>query len=561
MASRLLLSLLAACAACAAGCASSSSIRRFPLKEPMLADDDERPWRSFCSPDIHDPKKLVCTPPEYVSPFVWDGVDAMGFRPVTRFLAVDPHRESVNVNALDEVPDSSWYENRITRHALTPEEVARGPCEPDDLAPGDADESWVIDQGKNDGANPGFRVKTDTGGRYLFKVDEEGHPERATGAAAIATRIYHAAGYWTGCDRVVYARRGIFELLPGLGYSDNTGIRRPFGAEQLEAMLAGASRRGDRYRFVASKWLEGKTLGPFTYEGVRKDDPNDVVPHEDRRELRGQRVLAAWLGHFDAREQNSMTTWLTRRPEEDDAAAPGHIRHWIIDLNDCFGSEWTWDQVTRRLGFSYYFDGADVLADYVTLGIPRRSWDRVRRPPDGEIFGYYEADLFDPEAWKPGYQNPAFLRMSELDAAWMARIIARFTPAHVAALVKVGDFTEPRHAEYLRKTLLARQRKVLRRWLAIASPLADLEVLGTSLCAVDLARRSKTWESFRYGATALVGDGLDRSVPLVVDVREDGRVCVPVPSDAYTVIDLTNGVAKRPLRAHVAGKKVVGIER
>ena len=144
---------------------------------------------------------------------------------------------------------------------------------------------WTIDQGKANGANPGFRIKTAGGQIYLLKVDEKEQPERATAATAIATRFYHAAGFWTGCDQVVYARKSVLTLTPGLTQEDNTGIKRPFGDKELDAILSDAGQRGDRYRFVASKWLPGKTLGPFTYEGVRKDDPNDVVPHEDRREL------------------------------------------------------------------------------------------------------------------------------------------------------------------------------------------------------------------------------------------------------------------------------------
>ena len=511
MASKRLFGILAL----VAGCASSRTTTHFPLREPMLVDDDTRPWRAEEG-----------VPREYVSPFVWDGIDAMVFHPVTRFLAVDPHGEAINVNALDEVPDSSWFQNRLSRHALTADEVALGACAGVTL---NADEPWTIDAGKANGANPGFRIRTASGDRFLLKVDEKDHPERATGADAIASRIYHAAGYWTGCDSVVYAKKENLTLLPHLHYADNSGIERPFGQRELDAILAGAAKRGDRYRFVASKWLEGKPLGPFRYEGVRKDDPNDVVAHEDRRELRGQRVLAAWLGHFDAREQNSMTTWMTRHPE--DETAPGYIRHWIMDLNDCFGSEWKWDTVTKRLGFSYYFDGKDLAFDYLTLGIPQRPWDRIERAPEGDIFGYYEAKLFDPEDWKPGYQNPAFLRMSERDAAWMARIIARFTAAHLAALVRTGDFTEPKHAEYLLQTLLARQQKILARYFSIVSPIADLEVHGAELCGVDLGG------------------------------HVTGRVCVPIPRNDYAVIAIGNGNAKRPLRAHVAGGRLVGIER
>lgn len=462
-----------------AGCAAAPTVR-FPAREPMLVDDDTKPWRAACGPDIRDPKKTTCLPPEYVSPFVWDGADNMIFHPVTRFLAVDPAGESINVNALDEVPDSSWYQNRLTRKLMTPDEVAAGACADVKLDP---EETWTIDSGKADGANPGFRIKTKSGQKFLLKVDEKDHPERATGADAIATRIYHAAGYWTGCDQIVYAKRDVLELEPNLEYADNSGIRRPFGEKELSELLGGAARRGDRYRFIASKWLDGKALGPFRYEGVRKDDPNDVVPHQDRRELRGQRVLAAWLGHFDAREQNSMTTWMTRRETDDDTAA-GHIRHWIIDLNDCFGSEWKWDSVTRRINHSYYFDGKDIAFDYVTLGLPQRPWDTAKRLSDGAIFGYYDAEHFDPEEWKPGYQNPAFLRMSELDAAWMARIIARLGPEHIERLVKVGDFTEPKHAKYLSEVLRERQLKILRRYLSKHSPIANCSRCSVSYCSV-----------------------------------------------------------------------------
>ncbi|HVH47433.1 MAG TPA: hypothetical protein VM925_34095 [Labilithrix sp.] len=561
------------------GC-GTAGVRRFPLRDPMWTDSDTRPYYADCTPDPKKPKHAVCTPLEYVSPFVWDGVDAMVFRPVSRLLQVDPAGESENVNAFDEVPSSSWFENRIGRQVMTPEEAAIGPCEENELDTTAADGSWLIDKGKDNGANPGFRIKTPEGRTFLFKADEKDHPERATGATAIATRIYHAAGYWTGCDAVVYVRRELLKLGTGLQQTDNTGVTRPFETKHLERILAGAARRGDHYRFVASKWLEGKPLGPFRYEGVRKDDPNDVIPHQDRRELRGQRLLAAWLGHFDSREQNSMTTWMARRPDEPDSS-PGYIRHWIIDLNDCFGSEWAWDNVTKRINFSYYFDGGDVAWDYVTLGIPERPWDKVRRRPEAEIFGYFDADLFDPEGWKPGYQNAAFLRMSERDGAWMARIIARFSPEHVERIVRVGDFTQPVHASYLAQTLVARQRKILRRYFSKLSPVTDLEVNGSALCGVDLARRTGVFDAsaFRYSAVVRTGTELDHRASAFVAPIEAGRLCVPLPHVAedagerddsprrYMIVEIANGAATDPLRVHLydlgprRGHRLVGVER
>ncbi|HMI93623.1 MAG TPA: hypothetical protein VK509_19755, partial [Polyangiales bacterium] len=80
---------------------SCGGSERFPLSEPLWRDPDQHPFAP--------------APEEYVSPFAWDGADQMVFRPISRFFAVDPAGRAVNVNALDEVPDSSWFENRIGR--------------------------------------------------------------------------------------------------------------------------------------------------------------------------------------------------------------------------------------------------------------------------------------------------------------------------------------------------------------------------------------------------------------------------------------------------------------
>ena len=141
----------------------------------------------------------LCLPEEYKSPLVWDGANNTVFRPVARFFAVDPGGEAVNVNSLDEVPDSSWFVNRIGKSPMTPEELARGSCEGPPLDANAPDGSWLIDQGKADGANPGFRIRVN-GKKFLLKADRAEQPERATGATAIATRLYYAAGWWAPCD-------------------------------------------------------------------------------------------------------------------------------------------------------------------------------------------------------------------------------------------------------------------------------------------------------------------------------------------------------------------------
>jgi hypothetical protein len=538
-------------AALAAACAAP---RPFPLRPPLERDTD---LDAMSVPCRVEKGARVCRPAAYESSFAWDGADNILFRPLVRFFAVDPGGEAVNVNSYDEVPDSSWFTNRIGRREMGLDELRAGPCD----GPIDVDApagSWLVDQGKMNGANPGFRVKLPDGRRFMLKADIAAEPERATGATAIATRLYHAAGWWSACDTVVYVPASIFRLAPGLIVTDNLGRTHPLDAAHLEELLKDSSRRGDRIRFAASRWLPGRTLGPFTYAGVAADEPGDVIPHEDRRDLRGARLMAAWLNHFDSREQNSMRVWLADNPRDADSS-PGRVIHYYLDLGDCFGSDWGDPAMTTRLGFAYYLDLGYLVSDLGTFGLIERPWERARRSADGSIFGYFHARDFDPEGWRGGYPNPAFDRMTERDGAWFARILARFSDAHVAAAVAVGDYTDPRHGAFLTAQLVARRDAILRRYFARLSPIADLRVAGDELCGVDLARRTRVFPEllFRYRA----------SNGQAVRAGAGGEVCVPLVHGArYQIVDVANGQARGPLRAHVydlgaAGFALAGIER
>ncbi len=559
------------------GCGASAP--PFALKAPVTRDQDLDAINHSCKKNKKGEEE--CAPKMYESPFAWDGADNIVFRPLTRFFAVTPAGPAANVNALDELPDSSWFVNRIGSKPMTPEEVANGYCvEGDTLDPNDPDGSWVIDHGKDNGANPGFRVKS-KGTKYMFKLDD-GQIERATAATAIAARFYYAAGYWAPCDSVLYFRRSLLKLTPGLVIHPNVGKTVPLDEKRLDEMLQTTGRRGPLYRITASRWLPGVAVGPFTYAGRRDDDPSDTVPHEDRRDLRGAKIMAAWLNHFDTREQNTMSTWMSEDPKHENST-PGHVQHWIIDLGDCFGSQWAQDAIWQRLGYSNVFDWGDIGYDFITLGAVEEPWDRGVINPDGDIFGYYRTPDFVPDSWKPEYPNPAFGRMQEDDAAWGTRILARFTPDHIKAVVHIGDFTNPKHEEFLVKTLLERQAILLKRYFKKLSPIADVRVTPKGeLCGTDLARKTNTYDAgtFKYRAVYQPWDG----APTQVNVASgpDGDVCIdtPVRPDVYKmgpedvhrhgVYKIWNGASEGPLVVHVrdvsaaAGERnntVVGIER
>jgi hypothetical protein len=185
-----------------------------------------------------------------------------------------------------------------------------------------------------------------------------------------------------------------------------------------------------------------------------------------------------------------MDTW--RADAKDPDASPGHVVHYYLDTSDTLGSAWAWEQITRRLGYSYVFDWGDVGRDFVTVGLPLRPWDRVERVPGHEIFNYFDVKTFAPDGWKNEYANPAFDRMTERDAAWMARILARFTPEAVRALAAMAKFTDPSNTEYLASVLEGRLKKILDRYLTRLSPLSDVHVEGGhTLCATDVAARRR----------------------------------------------------------------------
>jgi hypothetical protein len=566
----------------ASGCAATD--RAFSLRDPMTVDTDLRPVTVACrvSPTPKDPRNVSCAPDVYVSPLIWDGTDNMVFRPLSEALGVVHHGEAVNANSLDEVADSSWFTNRIGTHAMSTEEVVRGACNPALIldAEGSADGTWLIDHGKTDGSSPGFRVNIPGKGKYLFKGEPKDQPEHPSAASVIGAAVYEAVGFNTSCEQIVYFRPSLLKLAPGLKHKGNFGADEPFDQKVVDKILGDSPHRGGLVRMQASAWLTGYLLGPFSYTGTRPDDPADIIPHDDRRELRGGRVLAAWLDHFDAREQNSMDSWMADahggkgKPD----ASPGHVVHYYLDTSDCLGSEWAWEEITRRLGYSYVADWGDMARDLVTLGIPTRPWDRVRREKGQESFAFFNVKDFEPDQWKNEYPNAAFSRMTEQDGAWMARILARFTPEMVEALGGASKFSDSRKSAYLTSVLQGRLDKILERYLTRLSPLTNVHVAGTdALCAEDLAetRRLRPSTEFRYDARL----STSAVQPLAVARQADGTICVTLPRVAaeggarddaperYVRIRLTDGVAQGPLVAHLydlgptRGYRLAGLER
>src|SRR5262249_7644909 len=140
------------------------------------------------------------------------------------------------------------------------------------------------------------------------------------------------AGYNVPEDLIVHFRREDLEIAPGAMHTDIRGRKEPITGEFLDQILRAVPQRPDSsYRALASRLLAGKPLGPFEHRGRRKDDPEDLIPHERRRELRGLWTLAAWTNHADVRGPNSLDMWVTE-------GGRSFVRHHLIDFNGCLGA-------------------------------------------------------------------------------------------------------------------------------------------------------------------------------------------------------------------------------
>ncbi len=414
-----------------------------PIAEPALDDGGDHVWRDGTwAMTVYPARKVL-------DPFV--AVPALATS-----LHVAAPREAADVNALDEVPDSTWFTNRHALHRWSATAVGRGPRRGQPPAPTGP---LVVLSGKPAGMTVGFVVGDAKGDRYVLKFDPPDYPEVPTGAEMVCTAILHALGWNVPENYLVRLEPRRFVIADGAWLRDAHGTRRALTDAALRAMLARVGTLPDgRLRAVASRWLPGTPKGGFRTLGTRADDPNDVVPHEDRRELRGLRVVAAWINYTDARRGNFLDAFV-RDPARDDGR--GHLVHYLLDFSSALGAG-NDDWKPRRYGHEYFFDPAYALMRVVTFGLVEPAWEHV--PLAHPALGYFDADTFDPEKWRTTYPNPLFDAATARDDFWGAKLVSAFTDADLAVVARAGEWSDPRAADVLADLLRRRQRAIARAY-------------------------------------------------------------------------------------------------
>jgi hypothetical protein len=490
---------------------------------------------------------------------------------VDRVLALEPGRPARDVNALDEVPCSTWFCPRNHLAPLSPAEAALGPPEavPPRLP-------LRVVKGKEGGATVGFEVVDSAGRRYLLKLDPAGHLGLTTGAEMIGERLFHAAGYNVPGAFLVDLASGDVTVDPSATYRLFDVELKPLTPERVREKLAGAARGADgRVRAVLTPWVPGRLLGGFDMLGRRPDDPNDRIPHEDRRSLRASWVIFAWLSEVDPGSINSLDAYVTE-------AGRRFVRHYLIDFGATLGSFTTRPKGIHE-GAEHIIEVGRTLRGIASLGAYRRPFEEERSAWESAVetlpsAGWFPAEGFDPDEYRPRTKVPAHMRRTARDLYWGAKVVTSFTDAQLAAVVATANMP-PRDAAYIERALRIRRDIIGRRYLlpvtAVENP--RVSATGEEVCFDDLAisRGHALRAATRY--VMEVFDGGNRRLLEVLRAALDGEACAPLAASSpggYRVVQIgvvrdpaTGGPARaKPARIHLRWRDaarrfvVVGLE-
>ena len=479
--------------------AGSARDQKFFDDDPLAREPETRdaskvqPWKNILSYDLI--LNLFATPGDH--------------RPI----------RARNVNTIDEVPDSGWFTNRILAKTVTDAEATRGPI----ANPGPAAGPMTVTRAKPEGVSPGFIVQDSAGVTWFVQFDAARYPEAATGAAMVANQIFHLLGYWQPEYHLAELRPDTLAIGPKATTETPSGKIRRLDRADLDKLLGKAAQRANgEYRMLASRAIS-PYLGGFRYHGTRPDDPNDVVPHEHRRELRALKVFGAWTNLVDMKAGNTLDTLIQ-------SGGRSVVRHYLQDVGSTFGTgalhPREWDE-----GYEFLYEGDPTWKRLVTLSLYQRPWQHVSYTEYRSI-GRFEGDDFEPTAWKPRVPTAAFLNARADDNFWAARRVMAFSDALIRTVVAAGRFSDPAAERHLADVLIKRRDRIGRAYLPAINPVVDVALdpsgvltFGNAAVAAGVAPApARGYRAHWYSFDNVTGDSRSLGDPTAA---ADGRMKTP----------------------------------
>ena len=508
------LSLAVLCGAFAGGTAALTPIEKFHADDPVSVEPETQdasavtPWTIDLFVDLA------------INLFGRPGDDAIGVR-------------AGNVNTIDEVPDSSWFTNRIHTRPVSIDEAVRGPRS----GTGPAAGIWTVIAAKEVGVAPGFTISDEAGETWFISFDARGYPEAATGAILVANGIFWTLGYWQPETFLASVRPEDVVIGDTATTTPPSGRVRRMRRDDLEAIWRRAHRGPDgSFRAVAARRLPGDPLGGFRYHGTRPDDPNDVVPHEHRRELRALKVFGAWTNLVDMKAGNTLDM-LVR------IEGRGIVRHYLQDVGSTFG--------TGAIGPREYDEGWEHLYEpdllwkrLVAFGLVMRPWqtaDYVESP----AVGRFEGVVFDPVTWKPRVPTASFRHAQPDDLFWAARRVMAFGDDMIRALVHTAGFSDPAAEQHLAEVLIQRRDKIGAAYLIAVHPLVNFALSSAGRLSFENAAVAARVAAEPRGGYQITWERFDNATGALAPIAEsaidvagavDSPVTLPDGRDAFVSV-------------------------
>lgn len=424
---------------------------------------------------------------------------------------------AVDVNIYDEVPDSDFFVNRHARKPLSLAEMEAGPKETDGP---DVTSPMTVIKGKFEGLHPGFFIRDSRGDEYLLKFDPPENLELVTSAEVIASRFYHALGYYIPQYTVAIFTPD--KLVPGEGATiiDSTGFKKKLTKEKLEEFLLFIPWDADgKFRASASKILKGKNRGGFNFDGRRKNDLKDTVDHKRRREIRALQVFASWLNNYDGRESNTIDLEIV------DENGKHKLIHYLIDFNSTLGAG-AFGTKPPMFVHEYLLDMGETTKAFLGLGFWEKPWQKRWRETGEQVtsspaVGYFDNRYFDPAKFKVQLPHYAFKDLTRADGFWAAKQIMAFSDEDIRAAVKAGQYSKPEDAEYIAKILMERRDIVGRYWFNQAAALDRFDVKGDKLVFEDLRIKHHFLDQSvaAYHVEVIVKNGKKGEKKTAIDLR------------------------------------------
>lgn len=326
---------------------------------------------------------------------------------------LDPRRtpEALDVSSVDDVPKSSWYRGAPERGKLLQYYALDGPPVP----------PFALSNDEPSSGTPDAKVITDSRGlAYELLYDPPGRDGMRTGAAAVASRLVFALGYRTPEVHIITSHDG--------------------------------------RRAAATRWPPGIDLGPTPIARTRPDDPNDFLPHLQRRTLRVLFHVTAWIDMRRLRPRMLRDVYVGK-------PARGHVQHMLVGFDGALGAEnyreaVAWANNPDRQDSNFFLRVFSLgLSPKPTAFVPETEFPSVG----------LMSDVLLPDEWD---MSPPFEPTDHIlagDAYWIAKRIAAVDAKTIDDAVRAAKLEKgPRN--WLRERIAKRRLALLAHGYAQTTP-------------------------------------------------------------------------------------------